>query len=186
MKVLLKNARLAFPNLFKAVQFDGQGCFRFGANFLVEPGSDNDKAIKKAIEAAAKETWAAKAPKTLAAIVGNANKYCYLDGNNKDYDGYEDRMYLSAHRKQEQGAPAVVGLGGKGDNLTAESGKPYAGCYVNASVDIWAQDGQYPGIRCSLVGVQFVADGDAFAGSPANAEDFDAIEGGADADDFGA
>ncbi len=51
--------------------------------------------------------------------------------------------------------------------LTEADGRIYAGCYVNFNVDIWAQDGQYTGIRCSLNGVQFVKDGDAFGGAAA-------------------
>lgn len=61
---------------------------------------------------------------------------------------------------------------------------PYSGCYVNASVEFWAQDGDNAGIRCSLRGVQFFKDGDSFAGgSKAKADEFDEFNAadGADA-----
>lgn len=60
---------------------------------------------------------------------------------------------------------------------------PYSGCYVNASVEFWAQDGENPGIRCSLRAVQFLRDGDAFAGgSKVAADELDDLAGGADAE----
>ena len=69
--------------------------------------------------------------------------------------------------------------------LTENDGKPYAGCYVNAVVDIYAQKGDFPGIRASVSGVQFHSDGEAFGGGrPASADEFDDVTEGADADDF--
>ncbi|MWN55950.1 ssDNA-binding protein, partial [Escherichia coli] len=59
-----------------------------------------------------------------------------------------------------------------------------AGCYVNAVIDIWAQDNNFgKRINASLGGVQFLRDGDAFAGGGvASADDFDDISEGADAE----
>lgn len=63
---------------------------------------------------------------------------------------------------------------------------PYSGCYVNASVEFWAQDGDNSGIRCALRAVQFHRDGDAFAGggSKVKTDEFDDLATGADADDL--
>jgi hypothetical protein len=69
--------------------------------------------------------------------------------------------------------------------LTAEDGKPYSGCYVNCSLELWAQDNSYgKRINAQLGGVQFFKDGDAFSGggSAADADDFDEITEGADAE----
>ena len=53
MKLKLTNVRLAFPDLFEAKEFEaGDGKPRYSATFLVEPGSENDKAIRKAQKAA--------------------------------------------------------------------------------------------------------------------------------------
>jgi hypothetical protein len=61
--------------------------------------------------------------------------------------------------------------------LTPADGKPYSGCYVNAIVEIWAQDNQHgKRINASLLGVQFVRDGEKLAGgSVATADDFEEI-----------
>ena len=69
-------------------------------------------------------------------------------------------------------------------DVTEEITVPYSGCYVNGSVEFWAQDGDNSGMRCSLRAVQFVKDGDAFAGgSKVSNDEFDALDG-ADADDL--
>jgi hypothetical protein len=70
--------------------------------------------------------------------------------------------------------------------LTEADGKPYAGCYVNASIELWAQDNNYgKRVNASLGGVQFARDGDAFAGGGAASEDeFDDLTAGANADEL--
>lgn len=168
-QVKLSNVRLSFPDLFEAKQYQGRGAFRYGASFLIEPGSENDKAIRAAIDAVATEKFGKKAAAFLEQIKSNSNKNCYTSGDLKEYEGYQGMMALSSHRKQEQGAPTVIGRDRA--PLTASSGKPYAGCYVNAVVDIYAQTGENAGIRCGLSGVQFVKDGDAFAGGAAASPD---------------
>lgn len=174
--------RLSFPKLFKAGQYQNAGKFRYDATFLVKPGGANDKRIQAAILEAANEEFTKRAPAVLAAIKGNSNKYCYTPGDLKDYDGYQGMLALASHRNQEQGKPGVfdctrAGPDGKALPLTEDSGKPYAGCYVHAVVNVWAQSGQNEGIRCSLSSVYFAAEGDAFSGSaPAGADAFDVVD----------
>lgn len=172
MKVMLKNVRLSFPDLFEAVEFKtGDGKPRFNATFLIERGSENDKKIEAAIVEAAKEQFGAKYEKLVAGMRGNVNKFCYLDGDLKEYDSYEGMNYLAAHSKIR---PTVIDA--DKTPLTAQDGKPYAGCYVNASVDIWAQKGENSGIRASILGVQFFRDGDPFTGgTPADPDEFDDV-----------
>lgn len=70
-------------------------------------------------------------------------------------------------------------------DCTDEITVPYSGCYVNASVEFWAQDGDNSGIRCSLRAVQFLKDGDAFAGgSKVAVDELDDLGSGADAEDL--
>lgn len=172
MKIKLNNVRLSFPNLFKPVAFEPGAPERYDATYLVEPGSENDKAIRAAIKSVATEKFGKKAEAILGSIKGNTNKFCYLDGNLKEYDGYEGMYYLACHRKAKDGPPYVCDE--NRNQLSENAGKPYAGCYVNATVDIYAQGDQYTGIRAGIVGVQFAGDGDAFGGtSKGSADDFD-------------
>lgn len=181
--IILKNVRLAFPDLFEARPFqEGDDNKRYSASFLVAPGSPTDSQINHAINEAVKEKFpdAKKAEQFLKQVRGQSGKFCYQDGDTKNYDGFEGNMFLSAHRNEDQGAPSVVSgrkdESGKLIPLTKASGKPYAGCYVNGKVDIWIQTGKYPGVRASLQAVQFVADGDAFAGAPASSDGFDELD----------
>lgn len=173
MKLLLKNVRLSFPDIWEAKEYEpGDGKPRFNATFLVEPGSENDAAIRSAIQAVALEEFGKKAQFELAAFEGNPQKIAYLDGNKKEYDGYKGMWYLSCHRREKDGRPTIVDRNRR--PLTPADGKPYAGCYVNAFVEIYAQGGPNKGIRASFSGMQFVQDGDAFSGGAvASPEDFD-------------
>lgn len=183
--------RLSFPDLYKPVEFKaGDGKPRYNGSFILVPGGANDKAVKATIAAAIAEKIDAKKIAAFAkSVEGQGNKYCYVSGDSKEYDGYAGNMILTGHRRAGDGKPGVfdctrAGSDGKPLPLDAESGKPYAGCYVNASLDIYVQDGENPGVRCGLKGVFFAADGDAFSGSvAAGAGDF-GIEEGSNADDL--
>jgi hypothetical protein len=188
MKVKLSDVRIGFTDLWTAVEFKpGDGKPRFNATFLIEPGSANDKALRAAIKTEAANTYGAKSEAIVKSMETNANKFCYLDGNTKEYDGYENMFYLASHAKVR---PLVINRRPKNEDgtpnlVTEESGIIYDGCYVNASVEIYAQKGENQGIRCSLGGVQFNRDGDAFGGGrAAKADEFDDISDGADGDDF--
>lgn len=181
--VILKNVRLSFPDLYKARSFEGGGKARYSASFLVEPGSENDKLIKEAINAAAKEAWKDEAGKKLKMYYGQKGQCCYLSGDNKEYEGYEGMMVLSAHRNEDKGAPKVVDRAKQ--DLPVSSGKIYAGCYVNAKVDIWIQTDKYPGIRAGLQVVQFVKDGEPLSGGGApTADDMPSLDEDIDDEDL--
>jgi hypothetical protein len=185
--VQLKHVRIAFiDNLFEPAQYEGQGDFRHSATFIVEPGSANDKAIQHAIQMEANALWGKKAEAFLEDMRTNKNKFSYIK-NKKDktgevYEGFEDRYALSAIRKAKDQAPAFLHNvkdpeTGKPKRLTGKEGIIYAGCYVNAKVEMWAQGGTYSGMRCGLLGVQFDAPGDSFGGASRPSDDgFDAVD----------
>lgn len=181
MIINLKNVRLAFFDGFKPVAFeDGEGEKKYASTFLIPKNSAQAKEVKAAITEVAKAAWKDKAPAVLKQLEGNPNKYCFQDGDGKSYDGYAGNFALAAKNKKR---PSIVDR--DKTPLTEEDGKPYSGCYVNASVEIWAQDNKWgKGIRASLRGIQFVRDGDAFsAGSVASADEFDDLGEGADSED---
>lgn len=185
--VQLKHVRIAFiDELFEPGQYEGKGDFRHTATFIVAPDSENDKAIQKAISAEAFALWGKKADVMLEDLRGNKNKFSYMK-NKKDktgevYEGFENMYALSSVRKQKDGAPVFLHKfkdpeTGKAQKLTGKEGVIYAGCYVNAKVEMWAQGGTYSGMRCGLLGVQFDAPGDSFGGASRATDDgFDSIE----------
>ena len=179
--IVIRNVRLSFPTLYKPVEFKaGDGKPRWSATFLIEKGSENHKLIEEAIKAAAAETFGDKADAMLRAMRGQKNQDCYLDGATKAYDGYEGVMALACHRARNtkngglNPAPRIIDR--DKSPLHADSGKPYAGCYVNAKVAIYCQKGENPGVRASFSVVQFAKDGDAFSNSEPNDSDFDVVE----------
>ena len=183
MKVKVK-ARLSFPALFEAEQYQGTGDFNYSAQFLVEEGSEADKSVREAIKQVATEKWKEKATGVLKGLHNNKQLCCYYEGDIVGRDGYEGMMVLTAKRKEGDGRPDIRDR--DASPLTEKDGKPYAGCYVNAVVELWAQDNNYgKRVNASLSGVQFFRDGDAFAGGGAASEDeFDDIAEGATAGDL--
>lgn len=181
MKVKLTNVRLAFPVLFEAKTVNGEGKPAFSASFLLDPADPQVKALNQAIEQVAKDKWGAKAEAILKQMRAQ-DKVALHDGDLKaNYDGFPGNLYVSARSATW---PLVIDK--DKSPLTEQDGKPYAGCFVNASIELWPQDNNYgKRVNASLRGVQFFRDGDAFAGGGAASEDeFDDISSGATADDL--
>lgn len=177
-------ARLAFPQLFEAKTVNGEGEPAFSASFLVEDadptvtikqgGKKVQVKLSKVIETVGSEKWGAKWAAVKKEIEAK-DRSAIHDGDLKSsYAGFPGNHYMSARNKTR---PLVIDR--DKTPLTAQDGRPYAGCYVVASLELWAQDNNYgKRINASLRGVQFLRDGDAFAGGGAASEDeFDEVEG---------
>jgi hypothetical protein len=172
MKVKLNNVRLSFPSLFEAKTVNGEGKPAFSAVFLLDPKDPQVKAVNAAIEAVAREKWGVKAEANLKALRA-ADKTCLHNGDLKsNYSGFEGMLYISARNALR---PLVIDV--NKSPLAEEDGKPYAGCFVNASIELWVQDNNYgKRINATLAGVQFYKDGESFGGgSIADADDFDDV-----------
>lgn len=170
MKLMLSNVRMAFPNLFEAKQVQGQGEPKFGCSLLFDKTHPAYKALLAATEEVGKAKWAAKWPEVKKGL-GVKDRLAVHDGDAKStYQGFEGNFFVSASNKVR---PTAIDR--DKSPLTAQDGKLYAGCYVNASVEVWAQDNTYgKGVNVSLRGVQFAADGEAFsAGGAADADEFE-------------
>lgn len=181
MRIKLDNVRLAFPAIFEAKTVNGEGEPAFSASFLIPKDHPAVEQLKAAMEAIGKEKWAAKWPAVKKELEGK-DRTALHDGDMKAaYAGFEGNLYVSARNKTR---PLVIDKDRA--PLSAADGKPYAGCYVNASVELWAQDNNYgKRINATLRGVQFVRDGDAFAGgTPADVDEFDDIAEGSEAADL--
>jgi len=173
----LTNVRLAFPQIFEPKAFQGEGAEVYSASLLIDPKTPEGKKQITLIDfillTVAKDKWGAKADTVLKSLK-SADKTFLHDGDLKaDYDGFPGMMFVSVRSKTR---PLV--LDKDKTPLTQKDGRPYGGCYVNASVEVWPQDGQYgKRINASLRGVQFVKDGDAFSGgAPASEDEFDSLE----------
>lgn len=179
MKIKLKNVRAAFVEVFEAKQVNGEGKPAFSGTFLIDPKDPQVAMIETAATEVARAKWGVKADGVIKAIKAT-DKWALHDGDIKSqYQGFEGMVYVNARNPVR---PLV--LDRDKSPLTEHDGKPYAGCYVNVSLELWAQDNSYgKRVNASLGGIQFVRDGDRFAGgSSADESDFDELEDGADAD----
>jgi hypothetical protein len=170
MQIHLKNVRLAFPQLWEPKQVNGQGEPAYSASLLLSPDDPQADTVNALIDKVGEARWGAKA-KTVLATLRGTDKVALHDGDTKaEYTGFEGMYFISARSKV---APLVINS--DRTPLLANSGRPYAGCYVNAIVELWAQDNQFgKRVNASLKGIQFWRDGEAFAGTPpANIDDFD-------------
>lgn len=158
MKVTLRNVRLSFPDLFKPKSI-GNSEPKYGASFIFEKGKDDAqlKTLTEAIVSVINEKW----PK---AEQRKGLKYCLHDGEKepKDYAGYGPHMkWLSASNAMQ---PALVD---EDVEPILDNRKMYAGCIVNASIRLWAQDNDFgKRINAQLNAVQFVSEGEAFGEKP--------------------
>ena len=172
-EIMLRDVRISFPDLFVAKSFEGQADKepKYGAAFVVTKGSEADKKIQARIEEVGTEAFGKRWPIVKESIKLNKQKFAYLPGELKDYDGYAGNMILSAKRNQSAGAPLILDSN-PNVLLKAGDGRPYSGCYVVAKVSIYAST-KWEGVWATLIAVQFLRHGDAFTASgPANADGF--------------
>ena len=164
-KIHLKNVRLSFPHLFtKNTKFNPDGSYE--ATFLISKKDEFTKKLLDSAIAAAVADAKIKMPKE--------DRVCLKDGDLVEYDGYAEHWSLKTKSNKR---PTVIDR--DRTPLVEEDGKPYAGCYVNAIVDIWVHDNPKWGQRvlCNLYGVQFLKDGEPFgAGDVDVTEEFDDLD----------
>ena len=172
-KIKLKNVRLSFPSLFNRASFDGQET-KFEATLLLDKETQADQiaVIDKAIDDLLKEKFPKGAPRSV-------KRTCFVDGSTKDYSGYENAY---AFKGTNNTRPTVINRDRspivEADNVL------YAGCYVNAIVDLWFSDHIKGGkqILGNIKGIQFSKDGEQFGvDTTSSCDDFDVIE---EDDDF--
>ena len=182
--VKLVDARLSFPALFEAKRYKGddKGTPKFSAMFSLDPDDPKQakclKTLKAEIARVAKTKWPDAVPPSV--LFGKA-KCCARDGDDNDNPQFHGLITVSASNTIQ---PAVCDRDPR-IAVTAQDDIIYAGCYVNATIGLWAQDNDYgKRINANLRGVQFVRDGERFGAAPAEAEEeFDNIEDDDDLDE---
>lgn len=203
MKLVLTGVRMAFPALWEPQQINGQGEPACSGTFLIDPKTQADQmnATIECIKAVAVEKWNTQAQTMLTTLQAKGD-ICLRDGATKaEYDGFEGMFYISGRNKARptvlaaqmwQGKPIVVDQASNGWQMNDQGmlvrvtdlpfavKAPYSGCYVNVSLDVWAQANQYgKRINAKLLAVQFARDGDPFSGgSGFDANDFTYDESG--------
>ena len=167
----LNNVRISFPTLFEAKAVNN-GKPQFNVASLLSKTHPDLPKVYAAMEAAAKAKWGDKAGE-IAKQLKAGDRLAVHDGEAKSqYEGYAGNLFLNASNKKR---PLVIDR--DRSILEEKDGKPYAGCFCNVRVQIWAQDNDFgKRINASLLGVQFVGDGERLAGGAVAApDDFEPI-----------
>lgn len=178
--LMLKMKRGAFPAL-ASPQAIGDGEPAYGIRLIVDPKDNDVSVLDDAMLEAAVAKWKEDGPSILKMLISN-KKVCFEHGpylsakTGKPYSGFEGMFNLGTRTPTTKPKPTVFNKFGEPVTILSEIEQTiYSGSYVNAKVEIWAQDNSFGRrINCSLLGVMFAADGDSFGGgaAPAAAGDF--------------
>jgi hypothetical protein len=165
-KIKLNDVRLSFPSLFRKSVYNGEET-KHEATFLLDKKkhADKIKEIEAAIASAIKES--------LKGAKLGGDKICLKDGDDFEYAGYAGNMSIKASNSKR---PLVIDR--DKSPLTEDDNRIYAGCRVNAIIELWAQNNNYgKRINANLLAVQFFKDDEPFAdGVKASVDDFDAFD----------
>lgn len=172
MKIKLQNVRLSFPSLFRKAVFQGETT-KYEATFLISKDDAVVEEIKGHIADLVKEKFKGKKLP--------ADKMCLKHGEDTGRPEYEGFYTIKASNSKR---PLV--LDKDKSPLTEDDEKIYSGCYVNAIIELWAQDNQFgKRINANLLGVQFFKGGEPFSGGEsASADDFDMFDDDGDDEDM--
>lgn len=180
-KILLKNVRLSFPDIWKpgAPIAGSTNPPKYGGQFIFAPTSDAAKIVQTEFLRVATEKFGPNAAAILSELPKDKKCLRRGDGNLDKAgvvrNGYAGNLFITARNKAR---PVVVDRNKA--PLTEADGRPYGGCFVNVTVDLYAQDkpGQGKSVNATLLAIQFVGDGESFGGGVGTADDFDAMDDG--------
>lgn len=182
--IKLKAVRLSFPKIWVPEAFQAGQDKRYEATFLLDPSDeehakqiklieDEGTRIKKMVE----EKYG---PKGVMSMKDPC--YGYADECHLTYDGYEGMFFVRTaqpelDKRTSLPLPKPRIIGRSKEELTPESGKPYAGCYVNTNFTMWLQDNSFgKRINGNLRIIQFVKDGEAFGAGVASVDEMDEVD----------
>lgn len=159
---MINNARLSFPNLFKAKAFQ-DGDPKYSASFMI---SKDDPQVKMIIDTVKELTAEFKGAKF--------KNHAIVDG---DDEGREEckGMYIIKAKAAANRKPLTVDMRARVRDDEAFESELYAGCYVNADLSLYTLNNSYGKMLCcGLNAVQKFSEGEHLGSVPTNR--FSALE----------
>lgn len=169
MRILVRDVRLAYGHGLwtksKPPKADAGAKEKYRVALILPESHPQFKEIKGVIDQVMQDKFGAKWQAILKAAELNS-KSCLRNGDTKDGEGFEGNWFISANSETR---PSTFNA--DRSVVTQDDGIIYSGCYVNASLDIYAFDRVSKGNSAGLRGVQFLRKGDAFGGGSAAEDD---------------
>jgi hypothetical protein len=175
--VILSDVRTSYFYGFEP--YKGDNGDSYCSHFLMAPDHPGVALIKAAQRRAATAMWKDGAEAMLQALA-KQDRLCLHDGDTSKpgVDGYKGMLFVSGNSKKR-----FTIVDGDRSPLTAADGRPYSGCYVNAIVQVWAQQNKWgKRINAQISGVQFLRHGESFGGGRVAAPEEFGVVSGAGAD----
>ncbi len=169
----LKNVRLRYPNLFSTESYKGTDTGKYSATFILD--AEQHKEILVEMQAGIEEmiTTELKVKKL------DAGRICLKDGDDSGSEFLEGKFTVKASNK----FPITILSKSREVIKSADESPFYPGCYVNAIIDFWPQQGDGKRINSNLLGIQFSKNGERISeGSGIDINEFDDL--GDDEDEF--
>jgi hypothetical protein len=158
LKVITPKFRAAFVRVHKPEAFEEGKEPEFSLTMLFPQDTDLSE-LRRAAKLAKHNKWGNKPPKKL--------KDPFKDGNDYDYDGFEDMIVVRTATKYP---PDVVD---RNPSIHLDENDFYSGCWARASIQAFAFDKTVnKGVSFALRNVQKLEDDDSFVGSSKAIDDF--------------
>ncbi len=163
-QVIISNARLGYPKLWKAegIKGDPSSKPRYGCQIYLPKSDEATKAkIDREVARLTKVHFKGVKPKS--------KDICIKDGDGEDGDENTRGYWLiSANRAETQGRPQVIDRARKPID-SSDAATVYAGCVCNFLVSFFVPK-NWNKITASLEIVQFVKEGEPFGAAPAKTD----------------
>lgn len=167
-KMILKNVRLSYANLFEARE-NKSGDLRYSTALLIPKDHPQVDDLKAAIDKEGEEKfgkkWASMAKKSYP--LHDADE----DGKAEDDPNYEGMYYINTSSKRQ---PQVVD---RQVQKIFDDSEIWSGCYANVSIAVFPFDvPENKGVSFGLNNVQKMKEGERLGGAPNADEEFEAMD----------
>ncbi|WP_419630373.1 ssDNA-binding protein [Thiolapillus sp.] len=176
-KIVLKNVRLSYPELFTPGSFEGVSTGKYSATFMI-PKTDDYKGLISKIGTAIKAMIAENGGVRIA-----PDRICFRDGDQSGKEDYADHWTLRASTKKGRPPQLLKPSLDLNDPITEADGLLIPGCYVSASLRIWYQQNYGRRINAELLAIAYVGPGEAL-GDMTNYDPNDALDDFADIGEY--
>lgn len=174
-KVIIKNARLSYANIFEKSSID-DNTPKYSTALLIDKSDTNTinaikHAINKAIEEGKNSKWGGKIPGNLKTPLRDG------DEERPDDPNYKDKFFFNASTTRK---PQVLDVDKSlvpDPEDGAYSDVVYSGCYAHVSINFYPFEARgNKGVAAGLGNVMKAGDGEPLAGGSTAEEDFADIE----------